>query len=167
MANPQITPPMIPPGEKLTFYGDLASGAIRPEDIRIEALTFQAVISAAGQVVQQTSKITVVSRYNFAFDAVYGKVVNSPALVDAAPGLVRFNVREQGRNFDIFKQPVSFGAVLENEYRWDGIYICIPGTDLEVTWSVDTALWVALVGTSRIVEVSLLGSNVACGPTQR
>jgi hypothetical protein len=166
VASPDIRPAQIPPGQLLTHYGDLASGVLRPEDVRIEALTFRAVIDQLGLVVQSTPKITVVSRYNFSFRAVYGTIV-TPVLADAAPGLVRFNIREQGRNWDIFKQPVSFGAVLENEYHWDGTYICVPGTDLEVNWSVDAALWNTLVGASRIVEISLIGDYVACGPTQR
>jgi hypothetical protein len=70
MARSRIQPAEIPPGEILTYYGDLASGAIRPEDVRIEALTFRAVIDQNGQIQFQSPKITVVSRYNFAFRGV-------------------------------------------------------------------------------------------------
>jgi hypothetical protein len=166
MARSRIQPAEIPPGEILTYYGDLASGAIRPEDVRIEALTFRAVIDQNGQIQFQSPKITVVSRYNFAFRGVWGQIVNAP-VAGAAAGLVRFQVREQGRSFDVFKQPVSFGAVVENPYHWDGVYITVPGTDLEVSWTVDTALWTALVGQTRIVEVVLVGDYIACAPTQQ
>jgi hypothetical protein len=166
MARSRIQPAEIPPGEILTYYGDLASGAIRPEDVRIEALTFRAVIDQNGQIQFQSPKITVVSRYNFAFRGVWGQIVNAP-VAGAAAGLVRFQVREQGRSFDVFKQPVSFGAVVENPYHWDGVYITVPGTDLEVSWTVDTALWTNLVGQTRIVEVVLVGDYIACAPTQQ
>ena len=121
----------------------------------------------AGPLIQfQSPKITVVSRYNFAFRGVWGQIVNAP-VAGAAAGLVRFQVREQGRSFDVFKQPVSFGAVIENPYHWDGVYITVPGTDLEVSWTVDTALWTTLVGQTRIVEVVLVGDYIACAPTQQ
>lgn len=165
MARPRLTPAEIPPGQILTYYGDIASGAIRPEDVRIEALTFRAIIDPTGLVISQTQKITIISRYNFALRAVYGTIVN-PDISGAAPSLVRFNVREQGRSFDVFKQPVSFQACFENEYRWDGVYITVPGTDLEVNWTVDVPLWQDLVGESKIMEIVLLGDYIACNPTQ-
>lgn len=161
MAASHLTADQIPPGEILTYYGDLASGVIRPEDIRIEDLTFQAIIDATGQVVFQTSKITVISRFVFALRRVYAQIVN-PDVAGAAAGLIKFNAQEQGRSFAIWKQPQSFACALENPIVHDGVYLCVPGTDLEVSWTVDTTLWVALVGATRIVEVTLSGDYVAC-----
>jgi hypothetical protein len=167
MAQNGIKVSQIPPGQVLTYYGDIASGAIRPEDVRIEALTFRAVIDNTGSVVTSSPKVTIISRYNFALRAVYGAVLN-PRLAGFAAGLVRFNVREQGRNFNVFKNPVTLSGVTNGgsavPYEWDGVYITVPGTDLEVEWSVDAALWQTLVGDTRIVEVVLTGDYIACGP---
>ena len=170
MAQENIKPAQIPPGEILTYFGDLASGAIRPEDVRIEALTYRALIDRNGIITFQSPKITVIARYNLAIRAVYGAVLN-PELAGAAAGLVRFNLQEQGRNFNVFKQPVSLSGVTNGgsavPYEWDGVYICVPGTDLEATWAVDQALWATLVGAPRIVEIVVTGDYIACGPQGR
>jgi len=167
VAISNLTPAQIPPGEILTYYGDLASGAIRPEDVRIEDLTFRGIINAQGQVVFQTSKITVISRYTLAIRRVYVSMFNVE-LDGGSSSLVRFNIREQGRGFDVFKQPVSIAACLHRgPYEWDGVYMCIPGTDLEVNFTVDTTLWQSLVGATRIFDVVVSGDYIACGPTQR
>lgn len=162
MARENITPDQIPPGRILTYYGDLASGAIKPEDVKIEALTFFAQIDAAGLVVANTDKITVNSRFNFAFREMRGSIMN-PELAGAAPDLIRVQVKEQARNFDVFKQPVDFAAMTGlRQYRWDGVYICVPGTDLAVEWTVDTALWTTFVGVPKRVKVTLTGDYIAC-----
>lgn len=167
MAQPRISVAQIPPGEILTYYGDLASGALRPEDVRIEALTYRATIDRDGVITSQSPKITIISRYNFALRAVYGAVLN-PQIAGFAAGLVRFNIREQGRNFNVFKQPVTLSGVTNGgsavPYDWSGVYITVPGTDLEVEWAVDASLWQSLVGAPRIVEVVLVGDYIACGP---
>lgn len=171
MADPRITPGQIPPGELLQYYGDLASGVLRPEDVRIEELSFRVVIGPAGQIVSQDPSggtVQVISRYNLAIETIRGSILN-PALAGAAPSLVRFNLREQGRSFDIFKRPVDFATLVEscaNPMEWRGVYICIPGTQFEVSWFVDTALWAALVGGTRTLTLSLGGSYIACSPTQ-
>lgn len=171
MAQSNITPAQIPPGELLTYYGDLASGALRPEDVRFEALSFRAVINAAGQIVSQTPSngtIQIVSRYNLALSEVRGSIQN-PAVAGAAPSLIRFNLREQGRNFTVFKAPVDFATLLEGAscpLEWRGTYICIPGTQFEVEWTIDSTSWAALVGVSKTVSLTVLGDYIACSPTQ-
>ncbi|NJN63458.1 MAG: hypothetical protein HC882_00340 [Acidobacteria bacterium] len=168
MAANNITPAQIPPGPILEYYGDIASGAIRPEDVRIEDLSFEVVIGADGSILSQTEKITVVSRYSFAIKRVYASLVEA-ADVDAAKGLVKFNLQEQGRNFTVFKRPVDIGAILtvKEPLYWDGVYICVPGTDFEAVWSVNQARWAALVGASRILSVSVTGDYIACDPVER
>lgn len=170
MAGENITPAQIPPGAVLTYYGDIASGAIRPEDVRVEALTFRAIIDRNGLITFATPKITVVSRFNLAIRAIYGSIIN-PELAGAAAGLIRFNLQEQGRSFNVFKQAVSMSGVANGgsavPYEWDGVYICVPGTDIEATWSVDQALWTTLVGAPRIVEIVVTGDYIACGPQGR
>lgn len=155
----------VPAGEILRYYGDLASGAVRPEDVRIEALTYRVSVDAAGNTVFTTPKITVLARYNLAIRRIYGGFLNQ-AFAGSANGLVRFNVMEQGRAYFIFKNPVTLSPIANTgrPYEWDGVYITIPGTDLEVQWTVDQALYVALVGTSKIAEIVIEGDYIACGP---
>ena len=170
MAEKNIPVEQIPPGEILTYYGDLASGAIRPEDVRIEALTFRATIDATGNVVQSTPKVTVIARYNLAIRAVYAAILN-PEFAGPAAGLTHFNIREQGRNFEIFRTPVTLSGVTNGgsavPYEWDGVYITIPGTDLEVLWAIDGQLWAALIGATKIAEIVITGDYIACGPQGR
>lgn len=160
---------MIPPGQLLTYYGDLASGAIRPEDVRFEALTFRVTIDATGNPVFTTPKITVVARYNFAIRRIYAAVVN-PEFAGAAAGFIRVNILEQGRNWNLFKVPVGLASVASGNaskpFEWDGVYICIPGTDLEAQWTIDQAFWSALVGATKFAEIVLSGDYIACGPQQ-
>jgi hypothetical protein len=91
-----------------------------------------------------------------------------PDVAGASPALVNFQVRENGRNFEIFKRPVSMQPLLGraglNIMEWDGIYTTVPGTDISVEWTVDTQRWAALVGASKEFGVQLLGDYVACAP---
>lgn len=171
MAHKGITPAQIPPGDLLTYYGDLASGALRPEDIKTEELSYTVTISPTGQLLAQdpgNSVIQIISRYNLSIETIRGSIMN-PGLAGAAPGLVKFNLREQGRNIDVFKRPVDFGTLVEscaNPMEWRGTYLTIPGTSLEVVWTVDLALWPVLVGASRRLTLTVGGSYIACDPTQ-
>jgi hypothetical protein len=156
----------IPPGALQQYYSDLASGAIPPENMRIEDLQFRCRIDPAGNVTFQTEKVTLISRFNFAFRRVTGFVMN-PNFAGAAPSLVSFNIKEQGRDFSVFKKAVSMQSILTlvgagNPAEWDGVYITVPGTDLAVEWSVDTQRWAALVGTTQEFGVQLLGDYVVC-----
>lgn len=168
MARDNISPEQIPPGPILEYYGDIASGAIRPEDVRIEDLSFEVVIGADGSILSQTEKRTVVSRYTWAIRRVYASMV-AASDPDPAIGLVQFNLQEQGRNFTVFKKPVDLGAIFNTKQPlfWDGVYMCVPGTDFEAIWSVSQPRWAALVGASRILSVSVTGDYIACNPTQR
>ena len=90
-----------------------------------------------------------------------------PGFVGAAPFLVGLNVKEQGRDFNVFKRPVSMQSLLSGvgagfSAEWDGVYITIPGTDLDVEWTVDSARWAALVGTTKEFGIQLLGDYVIC-----
>lgn len=157
----------IPAGTILRYYGDLASGAIRPEDVRIEALTYRVIVDAAGNAVTTTPKFTVLARYNLAIRRIYGAVLN-PMFAGPAAGFIKFNVMEQGRAYNIFKAPVTLSAITNGgstmPYTWDGVYITVPGTDLEVSWAVDQTLFAALVGASKIAEIVIEGDYIACGP---
>lgn len=158
-------PVRVPPGALLQYLSDLSSGLIAPEDMRIEDLQFRVVIGPNGQVISQSNAVTLVSRYNFAFRRVTGFGMN-PDLMGAAPSLVSFNVKEQGRDFSVFKRPVSMQSVLgvngSLRAEWDGVYITVPGTDIAVEWTIDTQRWAALVGTTQEFGVQLLGDYVVC-----
>ncbi len=167
MAQKNIQPDMIPPGAILTYYGDIASGAIRPEDVRIEALTYRLTVNPLGVSVFETPKVTIISRYSLAIRRVYGAVAN-PEFAGPAAAFIRFNLREQGREFNIFKNPASLSVVTpggsSQPFMWDGVYITVPGTDLEVAWTIDAVLWAALVGATKFAEVVITGDYIACGP---
>lgn len=161
-------PVHVPPGALVQYYNDLASGLVVPEDMRLEDLQYRVQIDPAGNIVFDTPAIMLVSRYNFAFRRVTGWVMD-PDLAGPAPALVNFQIHEQGRNFDVFKRPVSMQSLLSREgsgniHEWDGVYICVPGTEVEVQWTVDTARWPALVGAAREFGIQLLGDYVACAP---
>lgn len=164
MALPPIPPGTpIPPGALIQYYSDLSSGLLAPEDMRIENLQFRVRIDPLGQVAFESQPVMVVSRYNFAFRRVVGAAMN-PELVGAAPMLVDFNIKELGRNFTLFKRSVSMQSVLggSNLAEWDGVYICVPGTQLAVEWTVDTQRWPGLVGATVEFCVQLLGDYVVC-----
>ena len=153
----------VPPGALIQYYSDLSSGLLAPEDMRIEDLQFRCRINPLGEVTFESESVMVVSRYNFAFRRVVGAAMN-PELVGAAPMLVDFNIREEGRNFTIFKRSVSMQSVLggSNIAEWDGVYICVPGTQISVQWEVDTQRWAGLVGATVEFCVQLLGDYVVC-----
>lgn len=157
----------VPPGALVQYYSDLASGVIVPEDMRIEDLEFRVQIDPAGNIVSQTDPIMLISRYNFALRRVVGFAMD-PDFVGSAPSLVRFQIREAGRNFDLFKRPVSMQSLISNKGSdpavWDGVYITVPGTELEVAWSIDTQRWPALVGATKEFGLQLMGDYVACTP---
>lgn len=170
MADKSIQVSQIPPGELLTYVGDIASGALAPEDIRLETISFTAVIGPNGQLLSQSpdnGTVQIASRYNFVIEEIHGSIEN-PRLAGAAASLVKFNLEEQGRNFTIFKRPVDFATLVESSgqpYRYRGTYICVPGTQFQILWFVDPA-WPALVGGQRRVTVSVTGTYIACEPTQ-
>jgi hypothetical protein len=157
----------IPPGALVQYYNDLASGVLAPEDMRIEDLQFRVQIDPTGNIVTATDAITLVSRYSFVFRRVMGFMMD-PDVAGASPSLVNFQVRENGRNFDIFKRPVSMQPLLgragQNVMEWDGVYSTVPGTDISVEWTVDTQRWAALVGASKEFGVQLMGDYIACAP---
>ena len=156
----------VPPGALMQYYSDLSSGLIPPEDMRLEDLQFRVRINPQGQITFQSDKTTLVSRYNFAFRRVTGFIMD-PDLAGAAPSLVNFQIKEQGRDFALFKRPVSMQSLLSrsgsgNTAEWDGVYITVPGTDLAVEWTIDTQRWPALVGATKEMGVQLLGDYVVC-----
>lgn len=156
----------VPPGALIQYYSDLSSGMLPPENMRIEDLQFRVRIDPTGAITAQSDKVTLVSRYNFAFRRVTGFIMD-PDLAGAAPALVNFQVREEGRDFDVFKRPVSMASLLSrggsgNIAEWDGVYITVPGTDLNVTWTIDTVRWPILVGATKEMGVQLLGDYVVC-----
>jgi hypothetical protein len=156
----------VPPGALLQYYSDLSSGMLPPEDMRLEDLQFRVRIDPAGNIVTESPAVTLISRYNFAFRRVSGFILD-PDLAGAAPSLVNFQIQEQGRDFSLFKRPVSMQSLLSrsgsgNIAEWDGVYITVPGTSLAVVWTVDTARWPALVGATKELGVQLLGDYVVC-----
>jgi hypothetical protein len=157
----------VPPGAVVQYFSDLASGVIVPEDMRIECLEYRVQIDPLGNVVFQTPSRQLVSRFQFAIRRVQAFIQN-PGVAGDAPSLVRFNLQEQGRNFTVFKDSVSPAPLLQEGSsglsQWDGVYICIPGTQLEALWTIDRARWGALVGATKEIGIQVIGDYVACTP---
>ncbi len=159
-------PEQIPPGALVRYYSDLASGIVAPEDMRIESLEYEVTINPQGVVTAQTPPTQVVSRYNFALRRIVG-FIQDPDLAGAAPSLVRFNVRDQGRNYDCFKRAINMQSLISrsgsgNVAEWDGTFIMVPGAQVEVSWSIDTANWPVLVGATKTLGIQLVGDYVVC-----
>lgn len=157
---------VIRPGPLQQYYNDLASGVLKPEDMRIEALEYRVQIAADGQIQFNTDAKQLVSNYTFTPRRIYGFAMD-PATTGSSQALVSFNLREQGRNFDYFKNAVSMGDLVGpagtlNPMIWDGTYINVPGTQLAVNWSIDTQRWPLLVGTFKEFGVKILGDYVSC-----
>lgn len=155
----------VPPGALVQYYGDLSSGELPPEDMRVESLQYRVQIAPDGSINSESESVMLVSRYNFAFRRVIGSLLD-PDFAGAAPGLVDFNIQEDGRNFKVFKTDMSMSALVNcsgsgNIAEWDGVYITVPGTQLSVTWSVDSR-WATLVGATKEFVVTLIGDLVVC-----
>jgi hypothetical protein len=156
----------VPPGALLQYYSDLSSGLLPPEDMRIEDLQYRVQIDPTGQIVTQSEKVTLIARYIFAFRRMSGFILDGD-LAGFGPGLVNFQVQEQGRDINVFKRPVSMQSLLSrsgsgNIAEWDGVYTTVPGTDLAVNWTVDSARWTALVGATKEMGIQILGDYVVC-----
>jgi hypothetical protein len=155
----------VPPGALVQYYGDLSSGVLAPEDMRMESLQYRVQIAPNGSVTSESQSIQLVSRYNFAIRRIIGFSMD-PFFAGAAPSLVDFNIQEDGRNFTVFKTDMSMAAVANGGNctvaEWDGVYITVPGTQLSVIWSIDTQRWASLVGATKEFGIQLLGDLVVC-----
>lgn len=143
-------------GPMMGLYSDYASGLLFPERTRIESLQFRARIDPAGSITFSTPAVQIVSNQAFALRKIVGFGMNQDSLGNA-PMLIDFNLMESGRSFTVFKRNISFASVLQHPAEWDGAYISVPGTALEVNWAIDTSRWGPLVGASREVGIQLLG----------
>jgi len=155
----------VPPGSLVQYYSDLSSGMLPPENMRVENLQYRVRIDPTGLVTFNTGDIQIVSMYNFAIRRVYASMMQ-PLLAGAAPALVNFNLREQGRNFDVFKTPASLACGVNNNgpnlFEWDGVYICVPGTQLAVNFTIDRPRWQSLVAAQKEFIVQVVGDYVIC-----
>lgn len=160
----------VPPGALVQYYGDLSSGVLPPEDMRLESLQYRVQIAPDGTVNSESESVMLVARYNFAIRRVIGFCMD-PSNAGAAPALVDFNIKEDGRNFTVFKTDMSMAAIANAGSspvaEWDGVYITVPGTQLSVTWSIDTARWSSLVGATKEFGVQIIGDLIACRPTPK
>lgn len=155
----------VPPGALVQYYGDLSSGVLAPEDMRLETLQYRVQIAPNGTTNSESQSVTLVSRYNFAIRRVIGFSMD-PFFAGAAPALVDFNIQEDGRNFTVFKTDMSMASIANGNSspvaEWDGVYITVPGTQLSVVWSIDTQRWASLVGATKEFGVQILGDLVVC-----
>ena len=100
----------VPPGALVQYYGDLSSGVLAPEDMRMESLQYRVQIAPDGSTNSESQSVQLVSRYNFAIRRVIGFSMD-PFFAGAAPALVDFNIQEDGRNFTVFKTDMSMASI--------------------------------------------------------
>lgn len=160
-------PQRVGPGALVEYYSDLSSGILAPENMRIEDVHFRVIINPVGQITFSTQPVQVISRYNFSFRRIMAYTMN-PAFAGAGPSLLSFNVQEAGRDFNVFKTPITIQSLLANGgagniAEWDGIYTTVPGTQIVATWFVDTR-WAALVGATQEYGIQIMGDLTACRP---
>ncbi len=149
-------------GPILDYLRDISR--VRPELAGIEQYSFTADINAAGVITAQTASRTTHPDFVFAMRRAKG-FVQDPAVSPAAPSLVQWNVRDQGRQTDVFRDPIFLSIMVgtsgpAHDMLWDSAYVFIQGADVSVAWTVDAAAWAALVGVPKLVGVSLTGDKV-------
>jgi hypothetical protein len=159
---------LVPPGALVEYYSDLSSGVLAPENMRIDDIHFRVQIDPAGNITFSTQPVQVISMYNFSFRRLMAYAMN-PQFTGAAPALVSFNISDAGRDFSVFKTPINLQSLLANGgagnvAEFDGIYTTVPGTQLVVSWFVDTARWPALVGSAQEFGIQIVGDLTACRP---
>jgi len=114
-----------------------------PEVMRVDLVSVPVTIGADGAMAQPPM-VSLHADYASELFAIAGFVQNPTIEPHLAP-LVRFNAREDGRNFDIFSTDVemsylvsSFGPGHKLEFP-RGAYVFRPGARVKVRFSIDPA----------------------------
>ena len=155
---------MQPFGPIRAYYADLTSGQVYPESMRIESLPFRARVDATGQIQDQTQAQQVNSQFNLVIRDVIAWMQPEP--VGLAGSLARFNIMDQGRGFTVFKVNqfiASYFGASQGSHSWDGCFVTVPGSQLEVSWTIDTINWPNQVGVNKHMGVDVVGDYVNCG----
>jgi hypothetical protein len=112
-----------------------------PELSRIDMVSFVCAIDANGIVTAQPGTVRLDPDYQHELFAIIGWSQN-PAVAYAGIPYVTFNIREQGRNFDIFVTNANMAALTTNvgpgsqvEYP-RGSYVFRKGADVQVRFIV-------------------------------
>jgi hypothetical protein len=139
-----------------------------PEISRIDMATFQCTTSAAGAVIAQPPTV----RFNADYVAeLFGMIGNvDDTITDIGLGSeshIFFNIREQGRDFDVFVTPTPMcdlmnqgGTIGQIEFP-RGAYVFRPGTDVQLRFQVDAVFAGGVVTTVQKVWTVTLLLNLA------
>lgn len=123
------------------------AGLISPEEAQIEAVTFSAIVSPAGQFTFTSPSARMTPGYAFLFNRMLGTVSNpqqDPGVLD----LVGFNVLNEGRNKSVFKRPIPMALIIcptgpAHLLEWNSHFRFFDSADISVDWSIDATRYVA------------------------
>jgi hypothetical protein len=135
-----------------------------PEISRIDMVTFVCDIAADGTITTQPGTVRLDPDYEHELFGIIGWM-QDPENGFAAIPLVSFNIREQGRNFDIFvNNPRMAGLVTSvgtgNQVEYPrGAYVFRRGADVQVRFNVtDVVAYNALVDEDKLYGIVLLNN---------
>lgn len=137
-----------------------------PELSRIDQISFACDITAAAAAITQPATVRLNPDYQHELFAIIG-YVNQPATDPGLPTLCNFNLREQGRNFDIWttNSPMamyvgpggSYGMI---EYP-RGAYVFRSGADVQCRFQVpNAAAYIAAATIDKTWGITLLTNMV-------
>lgn len=148
-------------GAILDRLHDLQNTEVDIDMMRPELPEFTVTVDAAGTVTASAAQPTL-KGYVLSIYGMQAWVAGGTVPGDQAPALVTFNVRETGRGQDVLRRAVRVAGFMEGqETAWFMPYRCMPGTDLEATWTVDTT-WAAQINAQRVFGVRLVADYYKC-----
>lgn len=159
-----IPPPTATSG-MLTRYREEIAHGLDPEDMRIQTLEFEGVVDAAGVVVLQPEPVRIDPEYKFFLRRIKGWIM-SPEVNTSNASLITFQIRELGRDRDIFRTPPTLAGIIPGfggeAFEYVGGYNFFAGSEIRITFAVKPAAfglpgWIA---PGKRFAVVLLGDEV-------
>lgn len=145
---------------------------IPPEVARFDHMRFEAQITAAGAIAQQAVAVRVPQGFDFAVRRITGYIQEAAA--DQTPdnwARIRFQCREEGRNFDTFTSRLSMASLLSvlgpsSGFDFDPLFFkFMGGHSVEPEFDINVAAtgpgaWTPSANV-KVVGVVFLGTLVA------
>ena len=148
-------------GAILDRYNDLRNPELGIDVIRPELPEFLVTVAADGTITPSDSQPTL-KGYILSIYGVQAWAKGGTIPGDNAPALISFNIVETGRGQNVFKKTVRLSGFMETqEGSWFSPYRCLPGTDLEISWTVATT-WTAEINAQRVFGVRLMADYYLC-----
>ncbi len=133
---------------------------ISPEVAHLDAIVLEGTVTSSTSITQPTS-VRVPADYDFELFGI-GACISNPSDTTADAALVSFNIREQGRNFDIFTSNVPLQQFVSTTgpnaplLFERGLYKFSAGSDIKGTLYAKSG-W---GGGAKYVWVTLLGNMI-------